>query len=165
MREDVLLKTLGERHKGSLISMIIQQDMTSSLTKAARDSGYQLIKRSRVVVRWGVDSPANTKRYQEAYGDREPGALPWGQWEIYGLIIEHKGNKYFRCYDAGVPNQSVYVLNGENINKDELYNSDLLLDSAKNKKGNPSGVYAYKLDSIVSILPKKKDRKSLSISL
>lgn len=162
MREDILLKTLDERQKGSLISMIIQKDMTSSLTKAARDKGYTLIKRSKVVVRWGVLSPANTKRYKEAYGDRTPGSLPWGEWEIPGILIKNESKsgtkKYFRCYDAGIPNKSVYILNGENIDRNELYNSDLLLNSAKNKKENPSGVYAYGLDNIISILPKKKDR-------
>lgn len=65
-----------------------------------------LEKETTVFVRAGIDyaNLSNVKN-EIAIGQRgEVEPLPWGTWETFPFIIEHKGAKYVRLYPASFEN-------------------------------------------------------------
>jgi hypothetical protein len=60
-------------------------------------------KRSTFQSQVGVDY--NSKAIVQAKRESgelpsEPQPLPWGQWEVFPYVIEHKGKRYFRLYNV-----------------------------------------------------------------
>lgn len=83
---------------------------------AAAFKGVALEKRTRAVVRAGVDFAKLA-----ANESREVGALPWGEWAQFPYTIAHNGKTYLRLYPVpGSRPQVEYFANGAAVSRDEF---------------------------------------------
>ena len=76
--------------------------------------------------------------------------LPWGRFEIYPYLIEHKGNHYVRLYKGTskiIRPKTTWFKNGVEVERDEI--SPLLLKSElKSSKGE---CFVTKIESITRL--------------
>ena len=84
----------------------------SEVKPAARWRGHTLVKVSRAIVQTGVDFAALAVN-----GDRETGALPWGEWLTFPYVIEHKGQHYARLYTVDGTVRTDYFVDGFEVER------------------------------------------------
>lgn len=79
---------------------------------------YTLVKKSSGVVRMGI-AYSNLKANKE----KDTQGLPYGQFEIDNVLIEHNGKKQVRMYPSACPKHrthTTYIYNGVEKTKQEL---------------------------------------------
>jgi hypothetical protein len=83
---------------------------------AAAHKGVNLEKRSSGLFRAGIDfSHLGSVEDSIRDGERgEVGELPWGEWETFPYIIQHKGEQYVRLYP---PSKTVYYVEDREVVK------------------------------------------------
>lgn len=162
MTKEAILNELKTRKNGTFMCMVVEQDKSGMLTAQAKKDGHTLTKSAKVVVRHGVQHVGNLQSYRAVYGAKTPGGLPWGEWDVPGIIIRNTNKKtgttkeYLRCYVSGIPGQNIYFLDGRQVSYTELLATDLIKESSS--KGDQTGILCYNIDDIVRILPKRADR-------
>jgi hypothetical protein len=53
-----------------------------------------------VNVKVDYQASVNRQRFREGNEEKfEANDLPWGEWELYGLVITHKGDRYLRYFE------------------------------------------------------------------
>ena len=135
---------------------------TSEKKPAAKHKHRKLTKRTSGVFRSGIQYK-NLGAVKEAIasGERgEVGKLPWGEWETYPYVIQHKGARYIRLYpphkrdenDVLVPDwdashlQVEYYVDGEKVEK-EVFNS-YLTPSAARAHANAPHCITVEIDNV-----------------
>ena len=111
-----------------------------------KDLGKGVIKHTYMLMRMGIDY-SNMKVNQ----GREIGELPWGSWNLFPWIIEHKGKFYLRIYNAYVDNakaHSYFEYEGHEISKEQAIE---IVGEKKVVGSAPSDVYVVAFENIVSI--------------
>ena len=141
-----ILETLMNR-KGQIATL------TTSRPLKVRKNEQPIIKISTFQCRVGVDYD-NIKVVQEKreVGElpSENAGLPWGQWEVFPYVIEHKGERYFRCTTIRnnfIP-KTVYTRDGAEISVEEARRAAL---ASEFRSGDSSDVFNIKISSIVGM--------------
>jgi hypothetical protein len=86
-------------------------------------------------VRFGIsyDNISQTiHKREEGELPSENQGLPWGQWENFPFTITHKGIRYLRFYATKDNIKTIWLKNGEVVQKSEIL--DELLSSEKSTK-------------------------------
>lgn len=78
--------------------------------------------------------------------DTETGALPWGEWAEFPHIVAHKGKEYARLYTLDGTIRSVYMVDGEPVDRDTF--NGYLTPSAANRPAPKGGCITVALDNI-----------------
>lgn len=82
-----------------------------------------------------------------ATGERtETGSLPWGEWETYPYVVAHKGQKYARIYTVDGTVRSIYLVDGEIVDRDTF--NTFLTPSAAASKRPTGGTLTVKMDNL-----------------
>ena len=95
------------------------------------------------------DNKASVQAKRET-GDlpSENAGLPWGVWEIFPYVIEHKGKRYFRF--STVKNNFIpkvrFFRNGKEVEKDEIKELCLASEFAEREKGD---CFNFPIDAIL----------------
>ena len=141
-----VLETLMTR-KGQIATL------TTSRPMKVRKNELPIIKTSTFQCRVGVDYD-NIKVVQEKRDSgelpKENAGLPWGQWEVFPYVIEHKGERYFRCTTVRnnfIP-KTVYTRDGVEIGVEEAQRAAL---ASEFRDGEASDVFNIKISSIVAM--------------
>lgn len=80
-------------------------------------------------------------------GERaETGSLPWGEWETYPYVVAHKGTKYGRLYTVDGTVRSIYLVDGEIVDRD-TFNGYLTPSAAKSNRPK-GGTITVKMDNL-----------------
>lgn len=116
-------------------NIIVEWVRPCKVKKAVTD---MITKSVRMVGRMGIDydniASVQTKR-ENGELPSENNGLPWGTWDIFPFMIEHKGNYYLRLYNGTsdkVHPEVHFFKNGQEVNKDEI--APVLLASEKEEK-------------------------------
>lgn len=133
MNVEQVKSTMVEIPKGC--NIVVEWTRTAKTRKGVADD---VSKSVRMVGRIGIEYD-NMKSVQEKRESGELPAenrgLPWGQFEIYPYLIEHKGEHYLRLYkgtsDKVFP-KVAWLKNGAEVSKDEV--APLLLKSELDSK-------------------------------
>lgn len=105
----------------------VRKGVTSNIQKSVRMVG-------RIGIEYDNMQTVQTKR---ATGElpAENAGLPWGRYEVYPYLIEHKGERYLRLY-KGTSNKTtprvVWFKDGSEVQRDEV--ADMLLKSELDSK-------------------------------
>lgn len=130
----------------------MRAEWVRTVAPAAAHKGRQLTKRTKGVFRGGINYANLTpvKAGIEA-GERGPvGPLPWGEWEIFPHLIQHKGSRYCRLYPAtGGRVETEYFVDGEPSTKEDF--EALLRPSDRSKPDDCPECFTVKLDNIKSL--------------
>lgn len=131
---------------------------------------YTVKKRVSSTVRKGIQY-TNTKKYKEKVSRTEQvlkeigieaqqvhdklTKLPWGQWLIPNLLIEHinksgKYNLYLRVYTTTNKPEVDYYVNGRYVSQTKLKEMGIINNSYWNKSLE-DGVFTINTDNIISI--------------
>ena len=127
---------------------------TSEVKPAAAHKGVQLVKTTTACIRAGIDY-ANMKSVKDGIesGERgEVGPLPWGEWEVFGYTIQHKGQRYVRLTPAGNNKPTtVFQVDGKTVSRAEF--AEYLTPSDKEKLLNPvpPACFCVKENSLLGI--------------
>lgn len=94
------------------------------------------------------------RELEKKYGNGN--SLPWGNWLIPNLLIEHTNKKgeyniYLRLYSTINKPECRYYLNGREISKEGLYKMGIVREGYWNKKGIEDGVFTVNIANILSI--------------
>jgi len=108
---------------------------------AAAWKGHTLTKVTRAIVQTGVDFAALAVN-----GDRETGALPWGEWHAFPYVIEHKGQHYARLYCVDGTIRSEYFVDG--IDVDRQMFETYLTPSQRGGKRPVGGTISVKMSGL-----------------
>lgn len=134
--------------KGQIVSFRTIREMK------VRKGQVSIQKESQFLARIGV-SYDNIKNVQDKREDgrlpEENAGLPWGTWEIYPYVIEHKGERYIRCSVLNNPNvhgKARYIRNGEEISREE---AQLACLSSEFKARDDGDVFNIKISSILEV--------------
>lgn len=111
---------------------------------AAAFKGVRLSKATRANVMTGVEYSGLAVN-----ADAETGGLPWGEWSQYPYIISHKGTDYARLYVIDGTARTVYMVDGEVVERD-TFNQYLTPSAAKSNRPN-GGTITVKMDNIKSV--------------
>lgn len=120
-----------------------------------RSGSPVVTKQTIAFVRAGIDY-ANLGAVQTEIANGERGAvesLPWGQWQKFPYVIEHKGVEYIRLYPASFGNLKpnvMYYINRQPVEFDTV--KAFLLASELPKQGEDKPLcFTIKAESIISI--------------
>ena len=127
--------------------------ITTTRALKVRKNETAINKTSTFQCRVGVDYD-NIKVVQEKRENgeipTENAGLPWGQWEIFPYVIEHKGERYFRCTTIRnnfIP-KTTYIRDGVEISVEEAQRAAL---ASEFRAGDSSDVFNIKISSIVDV--------------
>lgn len=118
----------------------------TKVSTAAAYKGHDVRKCVRAIVRCGI---AYANLAQNA--DVETGALPWGEWDVYPLVIVHKGVDYFRLYlSEGSPMTVTYTIDGQPATRADV--ESMMTPSALRKtQDGPVLTLSIRGDNLLSI--------------
>lgn len=143
------IKTLRNKiklvKKGTFSTMIWERPLKTK--KAFADD--VIIKRTSAVVRTGIDynhMASTQKKRASGILPAEPQALPWGEWESYPYIIQHKGTRYLRAYLAKNTPKVQYFCNGKEVDR-EAIEPKCLKSEFKAKDDNQT--FVVKIENII----------------
>jgi hypothetical protein len=101
----------------------------SEVKPAAAHKGHTLTKKSRAVVRAGINF-ANLSSVKEGIESGERGPvqeLPWGEWKLdaegksmFPYVITHKDQDYIRLYPSDTKTKTTYYLDGNEVTKEKF---------------------------------------------
>ena len=142
--------------KGQFVKAVWKSNPTPAA--AHKKAGIILEKHTNAVCRAGINF-ANLSSVQVgiANGERdEVQELPFGTWLKFPYIIKHtpKGSEeeqyYIRLYPSDSPSNTIYFVNGDQVDKDEF--SKYLTESDKKKmySGEKPECFTIKRDNIIS---------------
>ena len=135
--------------KGQFLSVEMEKDETPMA--ASKKAGITLRKRTRMVVRTGVQF-ANLSSVKEGIASGERGEvqpLPWGEWLVYPFAIVHKGKEYVRLtLGANTRPSCDYFVNGQQVKREDFIQH---LPESKRVSKEPSEVLSVSLENITSI--------------
>lgn len=137
--------------KGQFLSVEMDKDETEAASAASRKAGITLRKRTKMVVRTGVQF-ANLSSVKEGIANGERGevqSLPWGKWLVYPYAIFHKGKEYVRfTLGANTRPSCEYEVCGVKVERADYIKH---LPKSKQEPREPSEVISVCLDNIVRI--------------
>ena len=120
--KDRLIPEVFKPSKGDPIAYLLsRKGQIVTLTacracKTRKDAGNVLVtKRSVFQAQVGVDYNAKASVQEKRESGElpaEPQPLPWGEWENFPYVIQHKGKRYFRFYtvrNSFVPSVQYYL--------------------------------------------------------
>jgi hypothetical protein len=126
---------------------------TTARPLKVRKNETAITKTSTFQARVGVDYD-NIKAVQEkrASGElpAENAGLPWGTWNVFPYVIEHKGEFYFRCTrirNNFIP-KTTYTRDGVEITKEEAERAAL---ASEFKADDGNEVFNIKVSSILNV--------------
>jgi hypothetical protein len=91
---------------------VIGVEWQSEVKPAARWKGHTLVKVSTAIAQTGVDFSTLAEN-----GDRETGALPWGEWKHFPYVVEHKGTEYARLNLVDGTIRTQYFIDGMDVER------------------------------------------------
>lgn len=143
------IKTLRNKiklvKKGTFSTMIWERPLK---TKKAFAEDV-ITKRTAAVVRTGINYNNMTSTQEKRASGvlpETPQPLPWGEWEVYPYIIQHKGTRYLRAYLAKNKPTVQYFCNGVEVDK-EAIESKCLKSEFKVKDDNQT--FVVKVENII----------------
>lgn len=170
MKVEELLKILETRNNGGFIKIHWVSDLGNKQTAKSKKNGDVIQKDTVTTIRKGIKY-TNIKSVKEALIEKgqytidpETGKievfsknLPWGNWVsgYEGLLIENKGETYIRFYTTPNNPNSKYLLNGKEVDKDELKKLDIMQNSYWNKS-EPTDCLTVKIKNIKEIYQTKE---------
>jgi hypothetical protein len=89
---------------------------SSEKKPAAAHKARKLVKFTSGLFRCGINF-SNLGAVIDGIRDHERGPvqpLPWGQWQQFPFIIEHKGERYLRLYPMG---RTLFLVNGVEVDR------------------------------------------------
>lgn len=118
-------------------------------TKAYKDKLFK-----RMSIECAGNDFLTPRELEKKYGNGN--SLPWGNWLIPNLLIEHTNKKgeyniYLRLYSTINKPECRYYLNGREISKEGLYKMGIVREGYWNKKGIEDGVFTVNIANILSI--------------
>lgn len=135
--------------KGQFLAIEMEKDETPMA--ASKKEGITLRKRTKMVVRTGVEfaNLASVKQGIESGERGEVQSLPWGNWFLYPYGIVHNGTEYFRfTLGANTRPSCDYFVNGEQVKREDFIKH---LPASKREPSEPSEVISVKLENITRI--------------
>ena len=90
-------------------------EWTSEVRPAAAHKARVLRKVTTAVALTGVEYAG-----MSANNDRTTGPLPWGTWQMFPYVIEHKGTEYARLYTQDHSVRTIYTVDGLVVRRDEF---------------------------------------------
>lgn len=167
MKYEEIINEINKRHPGTSMRIVYKSDVT--LSAASRKAGYEVVKVTDAVVRFGC-SYSNLKAVKQRRAENpEPtGASKplWFKW-VDGhakVIKEHatNGNQYLtvQTIPGSRNTTSYYVIkqNGQTLRshatKEETQQIGIVLPSYWNSTG-PLDTFDIKLENIIEIKPKR----------
>jgi hypothetical protein len=108
-------------------------------------------KETKLVCRSGLDySNQKTVIEQRESGElpKDPQPLPWGRWDIFPYVIEHKGEYYLRFYPPFQAIEVTYFLNGNVCTLDDIREKILASELPKHEIPNCVTVKASNMISV-----------------
>lgn len=136
--------------KGNFVKAVWKSNPTPAA--AHKKAGIILEKHTSAVCRAGINF-ANLSSVQHGIAEGTRGEvqeLPWGQWKVFPYIIEHKDAEYVRLYPTDSRCETVYFVNGEQVDK-ETYASYLTpSEAAKMSSGEKPDCFTIKRENIIS---------------
>jgi len=122
--------------------LVIKKGTWTNLIKV-KDLGEGIKKYTQMTIRLGV-----AYSHMKRVGKTDGGKLPWGQWKIENLVIEHKGELYLRVASAYTKNtKSWYIKDGKEISKSMVVS----LIGEKKLESHSADVYNIKFRNIVQL--------------
>lgn len=146
MTYNEVLELIKAHKKGEFFTIKFSKELP--LLKQYKEY-YQATKVSQATVRIGVKYD-NIRAVAEkrATGElpKENMGLPWGEWDIPGYTIKHKGNIYLRVsLVKGNPVRSRYYLSGKEVSTDTLR---LMCQKSAFSSGGSPDVLTISIDNI-----------------
>lgn len=167
MKYNEIINEISKRHPGTSLRIVYQSD--ANVTAASRKQGYEVIKVTDAVVRFGC-AYSNLKAVKQRRAENpEPATSQrplWFKW-VDGhakVIKEHatSGAQYLTVQTIpGSRNTSSYYVvkqNGKTLKahatKEEVQQTSLVLPSYWNNNG-PLDTFDIKIENIIEIKPKR----------
>lgn len=112
---------LTQKH-GQISTVVIERP--ANLTQMGKNKGA-IIKRTKFQCLIGATYDNRVGVISARHSGKLPSknqGLPWGTWEKFPYIIQHKGQRYFRFYPIGgkMKVKSMYFLNGERLSDEDV---------------------------------------------
>jgi hypothetical protein len=136
--------------KGQFVKAVWKSN--PSAAAAHKKAGVVLEKHTSAVCRAGINF-ANLSSVQQGIeeGTRGPvQELPWGTWQNFPYVIEHKGVEYIRLYPTDSRCETVFYVNGEQVNRETFAKYLTPSDAAKMSSGEKPECFTVKRENILA---------------
>jgi hypothetical protein len=146
--EEILNRILNA--KGQFVKAVWKSNPTPAA--AHKKAGIQLEKHTSAVCRSGINF-ANLSSVQQGIEEGTRGEvqeLPWGQWKVFPYIIEHKEAEYIRLYPTDSKCETLYFVNGVEVDRDAFSAYLTPSDAAKMTSGEKPECFTIKRENILA---------------
>lgn len=146
--EEILERILNA--KGQFVKAVWKSN--PSPAAAHKKAGIVLEKHTSAVCRAGINF-ANLSSVQQGIEEGIRGEvqeLPWGQWKSFPYIITHKDAEYVRLYPTDSKCETLYFVNGEQVDRDAFSAYLTPSDAAKMTSGEKPECFTVKRENILA---------------
>ena len=146
--EQILERILNA--KGQFVKAVWKSNPTPAA--AHKKAGIVLEKHTSAVCRAGINF-ANLSSVQQGIEEGTRGEvqeLPWGQWKVFPYIIEHKEAEYIRLYPTDSKCETLYFVNGVEVDRNAFSAYLTPSDAAKMTSGEKPECFTIKRENILA---------------
>lgn len=146
--EEILSRILNAR--GQFVKAVWKSNPTPAA--AHKKAGIVLEKHTSAVCRAGINF-ANLSSVQQGIEEGTRGEvqeLPWGQWKVFPYIIEHKEAEYIRLYPTDSKCETLYFVNGVEVDRNAFSAYLTPSDAAKMTSGEKPECFTIKRENILA---------------
>ena len=136
--------------KGQFVKAVWKSNPTSAA--AHKKAGIVLEKHTSALCRAGINF-ANLSSVQQGIEEGTRGEvqeLPWGQWKVFPYIIEHKEAEYIRLYPTDSKCETLYYVNGVEVDRNAFSAYLTPSDAAKMTSGEKPECFTIKRENILA---------------
>lgn len=153
--EEILNRILNAR--GQFVKAVWKSNPTPAA--AHKKSGIFLEKHTSAVCRAGINfAQLSSVKDAIAVGDRpEVGELPWGQWKVdangksmFPWVITHKEADYIRLYPTDSKCETLYFVNGVEVDRNAFSAYLTPSDATKMTSGEKPECFTIKRENILA---------------
>lgn len=141
-------------------TLVSEKDMPEELQQLCKTHTIEIEHSRYVLLKCDYLKKANAMRVKQGLEPlTKAAALPWGEWEIDGIIIKHNGVQYLRCYlYDGEYQDHDYALYFDGHLHDDLDNTFMMIEAWRHKnKHKPTVCYNVRMDTITELTLCDKD--------
>lgn len=145
------------KSKGQFVKAVWKSNPTPAA--AHKKAGVILEKHTSAVCRAGINF-ANLSSVQAGIANGERGevqSLPWGEWKVdeqgnsmFPYLITHKGADYVRLYPTDSRCETIYFVNGEQVDRKTFATYLTPSEAAKATSDEKPECFTIKKDNILS---------------
>lgn len=148
MNYELLKAVVLGKQRGSFRSL----EWQSKLPLRKEYAGHEVIKRTKGVVRFGIEygHMQSVKDRRESVESSGTGELKWGKFILYPFFISHNDNVYLRVYRAFNTKFKVqYFLDGQQVKREDI--EGMCLKSAFRNTDRPLDTFTVNIENVINV--------------